>query len=123
MNIPLSMALLCVDCDCISVISKELGSAYCGHCGSQAVLKLDRYMPTMDVIITSESAMVVNKLEPTANSGLKTTSKPTGLIYGIGPSLPLTLRHTWRYITVVARLTIRLVKRRTHSWHQVRARQ
>jgi len=123
-NIPLSMALLCVDCDCISVISKELGSAYCGHCGSQAVLKLDKYMPTMSsVIITSESALAVNGLEPTANSGLKTTSKPTGLIYIVGPSLPLTLRHTWRYITVVARLTLRTVKRRTNLWHEARVRQ
>ncbi len=124
MNIPLSMALLCVDCDCISVISKELGSAYCGHCGSSAVLKLDRYMPTMSsVIITSESTMVVNRLEPTANSGLKTTSKPTGLICIVGPSLSLTLRHTRRYITVVARLTLRSIRRRSHLWQQVRARQ
>ncbi len=123
MNIPLSMATLCMDCDCISVISKELGAAYCGHCGSSAVLKLDRYMPTMSsVIITSESAFVVNRLEPTTSSGLKTTGKPTGLIYEIGPSLSLTARHTWRYIRVVSKSILRLVKRRSHLW-QVRVRQ
>jgi len=119
MNIPLSMALLCVDCDCISEISKELGSAYCGHCSSWAVLKLDRYIPTMNVMITPESKVAVNGPDPTTNSGTGEIgpSKLRPVVLTIG----LTVGHTLRYIRVVSKSLIRLVKRRTNIW--LRARQ